>query len=72
MGGVAVVATLWHSPRMSTATAHLLSEFERLSADEQREFSAQVDYGDISDAELTASAASVFAIFDAEEDAQAR
>ena len=64
---------------MSSATAHLLSEFERLSPDEQREFSAiivrrsaQIDYGEISDEELTASAASVFAILDAEEDARVR
>jgi hypothetical protein len=59
---------------MSTATAHLLSEFDRLSPEEQREFSAillrrtaQIDDGDITDEELTASAARVFEILDAEE-----
>jgi hypothetical protein len=64
---------------MSTATAHLLAEFERLSPDEQREFNAimvrraaQLGYGDITDEELTASAARVFAMLDEEEDAQAR
>ena len=56
---------------MSTTTAHLLEEFERLSPEEQREFSAvivhraaQFDYGDITDEELTASATSVFAMLD--------
>lgn len=64
---------------MSTATADLLSEFDRLSPEEQREFStiimrraAQIDYGDITDEEMIASAASVFAILDAEEDAPTR
>ncbi|HEV7403457.1 MAG TPA: hypothetical protein VGO11_11035 [Chthoniobacteraceae bacterium] len=64
---------------MSTATAQLLEEFDRLPPDDQREFSAvivqraaQLDYGDITDEELTASAARIFAMFDAEEDAQAR
>ena len=64
---------------MSTATAHLLEEFERLSPDDQREFSslivhraAQLDYGHITDEELTASAARMFALLDEEEDAQAR
>ncbi len=64
---------------MSTSTAHLLEEFERLSPDEQREFSAvivhrtaQLEYGDITDEELTASAARVFAMLDEEEDAKAR
>ena len=64
---------------MSTATAHLLEEFERLAPDEQREFSAvivhrtaQFDYGDISDEELTVSASRMFALLDEEEDAQAR
>lgn len=64
---------------MGTGTAHLLSEFDRLPPDEQREFSAiiirrtaQVDYGDVADLEMTASAAAVFAMLDAEEDAQAR
>jgi hypothetical protein len=65
--------------RMGTGTAHLLSEFDRLPPDEQREFSAiiirrtaQIDYGDITDEEMTASAAKVFAMLDAEEDAHAR
>ncbi len=64
---------------MSTTTAHLLEEFERLSPDEQREFStmivhraAQLDYGDVTDEELTASAARIFAMLDQEEDARAR
>lgn len=70
---------MFYSSAVSTATAHLLSEFDRLSPDEQREFStivlrrtARLDYGDISDEELTASAATVFAMLDAEEDAQTR
>jgi hypothetical protein len=64
---------------VSTATAHLLSEFDRLSPEEKREFSAlvlrrtaDIDFGDITDEELTASAAPVFAMLDAEEDAKAR
>ena len=65
---------------MSTATAaHLLSEFDRLSPEEKRESSAivvrrtaDIDFGDITDEELTASAAPVFAMLDAEEDAKAR
>ena len=64
---------------MSTTTAHLLDEFERLSPEEQREFSAVIvhraahlDYGDITDEELTAAAASMFAMLDEEEDAKAR
>jgi hypothetical protein len=64
---------------MSTATANLLHEFDRLSPDDQREFSAvivhraaQLDYGQVSDEELTAAAARMFAIFDKEEDAQTR
>ena len=64
---------------MSTATAHLLDEFQRLSADEQKEFSAiivhqaaRLNYGDVTDEELTAAAASVFAMLDEEEDAHAR
>jgi hypothetical protein len=63
---------------MSAATAQLLEEFDRLPADEQREFSsvivrraAMLDYGDVTDEELTASAARMFAMLDAEEDAQA-
>ena len=67
----------------SSANEHghraLLSEFDRLSPEEQREFSAillrrtaQIDYGDITDEELTASAARVFEMLDAEEDAKAR
>ena len=64
---------------MSTATAHLLKAFEQLSPDEQREFSsaiihraAQLDYGEITDEEMTASAGRIFAMLDEEEDAQAR
>ena len=64
---------------MSTATTQLLEEFERLSADEQREFSAVIvhraahlDYGPITDEELTASAARIFTMLDEEEDAQTR
>ena len=59
---------------MSTAAAHLLEKFERLSPEEQREFSAaivhraaQLDYGDITDEELSVSAARVFAMLDVEE-----
>jgi hypothetical protein len=57
---------------MSAAAAHLLSEFDRLSPEEQREFSdivlrrtADIDFGDITDEELTASATTVFAMLDA-------
>ncbi len=64
---------------MSTAAAQLLEAFDQLPPDDQREFSAlivhraaQLDYGDISDEELTASAARMFAMLDEEEDAQAR
>jgi hypothetical protein len=65
---------------MSTATAQLLAEFERLSPDEQREFSTIIvrrtalldDYGDVTDEELTASAGRIFAMLDEEEDAQTR
>jgi hypothetical protein len=64
---------------MSTATAHLLEEFEPLSPVEQREFSsvilhrtAQLDYAAPTDDELTAAAASVFALHDKEEDVPAR
>ena len=64
---------------MSTSTAHLIEEFDRLSPDEQREFSAiivrrsaHLDYGEITDEELTVSAGRVFAMLDEEEDAQAR
>ena len=64
---------------MSTRAANLLEEFERLSPDEQRELSsaivhrtAQLDYGAVTDEELTASAARIFAMLDEEEDAQAR
>ena len=64
---------------MSTATAHLLEEFDRLSPNEQREFSAVIvlraarfDYGDITDEELTASAARTFTMLDEEENAQTR
>lgn len=64
---------------MSTATAQLLEAFDQLPPEEQQEFSAvivqrtaQFDYGGISDGELTASAARMFAMLDEEEDAQAR
>lgn len=64
---------------MSTATAQLRAEFERLSLDEQKEFSsiivhraALLDYGEITDEELTASAGRIFAMLDEEEDAQGR
>jgi hypothetical protein len=64
---------------MSTATARLLEEFDRLSSSEQQEFSAvivhraaQLDYGDVTDEELTASAARIFAMLDEEEDARTR
>ncbi len=64
---------------MSSATARLLEEFDRLPTEEQREFSALIvhraahfDYGDITDEELTASAATIFTMLDEEEDAQAR
>ena len=64
---------------MSATTAYLLEEFDRLSLDEQREFSAVIvqraaflEYGEITEAELTASAARMFALLDEEEDAQAR
>lgn len=64
---------------MSTATEHLLSEFDRLSPEEKREFStivlrrtADIDFGDVTDEELMASAATVFAMLDAEEDGKAR
>ena len=64
---------------MSTATAQLLEAFDRLAPEEQREFSAvivrraaQLDYGEITDEELTASASRIFALLDEEEDAQAR
>jgi predicted DsbA family dithiol-disulfide isomerase len=59
---------------MNTAVAHLVSEFEQLSPEEQREFSAaivhraaQLDCGDITDEELTVSAARVFVMLDVEE-----
>jgi hypothetical protein len=64
---------------MSTAAARLLKEFDGLSPDEQRELSAvivqraaQLDYGEITDEELTASAGRIFAMLDEEEDAQTR
>ena len=64
---------------MSTAAAQLLETFDRLPPDDQREFSAlivqraaQLDYGEVTDEELTASAARMFAMFDEEEDAEAR
>lgn len=64
---------------MSIATAQLLQEFERLGPEEQREFSAlivqraaQLEYGEVTDEELTASAGRVFAMLDEEEDASTR
>ncbi len=64
---------------MNTATAQLLEAFERLAPEEQREFSnvivhraAQLDYGDLTEEDLTACAARMFAMLDEEEDAQAR
>ena len=64
---------------MSTATAQLLEEFDRLPPEEQREFSAvivhraaQFDYGDITDEELTASGARIFSMLDEEENAPTR
>lgn len=76
---IASINGVFYSFAMSTATAHLLSEFERLSPEEQREFSAillrrtaQIDYGDITDEELTASAGRIFEMLDAEENAKAR
>ena len=64
---------------MSTTTAQLLEEFDRLPPAEQREFSAvivhraaQLDYGDPTDEELTVSAGRIFAMLDEEEHAQAR
>ena len=64
---------------MSTATSQLLKEFDRLAPEDQREFSAIIlrraareDYGDITEEELTASAARIFEMLDQEENAQAR
>ena len=64
---------------MSTATAQLLEAFDRFAPEEQRKFSAvivhraaQLDYGDVTDEESTASAARMFALLDEEEDAQTR
>ena len=60
---------------MSTAATHLLREFEKLSADEQREIAgfvarraAQLDYDGPSDEELTGAAARMFVMLDQEED----
>ena len=59
---------------MSTATAQLLEEFEKLPLDAQREFSdailhrtAHFDYDAPSDEELTVAARGVFAMLDREE-----
>ncbi len=59
---------------MSTATARLLAEFDRLTPAEQREFSAiivhraaQLDYGELTDRELTTFASRIFAVLDEEE-----
>jgi hypothetical protein len=63
---------------MSTVTAQLLEEFERLPIDAQREFSdailhrtAHFDYDSPSDEELTAAARGVFTMLDREEEADA-
>ena len=63
---------------MSTLTAQLLEEFERLPIDAQREFSdailhraAHFDYDAPSDEELTGAAREVFAMLDREEEADA-
>jgi len=60
---------------MSTATANLLQEFEKLPLDQQREFSqailhraAQFDYDAPSDEELTTAAREIFAMLDREEE----
>jgi hypothetical protein len=77
--GIASGDAVSYFSAMSSATAQLLSEFDRLSPEEQREFSAillrrtaQIDYGDITDEELTASAARVFEMLDGEEDGKTR
>ena len=63
---------------MSTATAQLLEEFERLPIEAKREFSdailhrtAHFDYDAPSDDELTSAAREVFGMLDREEDADA-
>ena len=63
---------------MSTITAKLLEEFERLPIDAQKEFSdvilhrtARFDYDAPSDEELTAAAREVFTLLDREEEADA-
>lgn len=75
------IASFYHCCPMSTATAHLLQEFERLPVEAQREFSdailhltAHFDYEAPSDDELTATAREMFAMLDQEEvnDATAR
>jgi hypothetical protein len=60
---------------MSTVTAYLLQEFEKLPFDQQREFSevilhraTQFDYDAPSDEELIAAAREVFSMLDREED----
>jgi len=64
---------------MSTATAHLLEEFNKLPLQEQRVFSdiilhraAKLDYPQLTDEELTSAAAQIFAVLDEEEDAASR
>jgi hypothetical protein len=63
---------------MSTATTHLLKEFDKLPVDAQREVSdailhrtAHFDYDAPSDDELTDAARDVVAILDREEEADA-
>jgi hypothetical protein len=63
---------------MSTVTARLLEEFEKLPPDAQREFSdailhrtAHFDYDAPSDEELTTAARVVFAMLDREEEGDA-
>ena len=67
-----------HRSFMSTITAQLLEEFERLPIEAQREFSdailhrtAHLDYDAPSAEELTAAAREVFAMLDREEEADA-
>lgn len=76
---LARLAARFYALGVSTETANLLAAFERLSPAEQREFTAvivrraaQIEYGEITDEELTASAARVFEMLDKEEDAAAR
>ncbi len=63
---------------MSTETAQLLQEFEKLPLDQQKMFSdvvlhrtAHFDYDAPSDEELTAAAGEIFSMLDREEEADA-